>query len=451
MSRPNPFQRHETPDEESERVPLAASTPEPEWPDERDLGDEQLPSYREAVAQGASRRAAQQQASSSHVELPPPFEPMVQERPAQRSRSNLPISTQRLQGMSFCLLLPVILLVAGSVFRSFRNSMTLICSGINFVNAYSNPTPPGASSETSTQDKEEFFLWVVIMGLIAYPLLFMFLLFKCPRIFGLPPGAQSRLPIGSRAMRNGVRRTCISVCCGLSMLYFAAMIVTIWGVIHLANARLMQNFVSQSTAAWVGNYVTLEKTGNGSIGYLCSPTGARVGNISHMGNSGGWTLGINGSQEGFDTIFYVNATNFTPITFNATCRAPNGNGTSSPCLNGGLVFKLDPITNELEEYEAPLNMTIVVLNNSPFLNASSNATVGTTNQYYQGIGQNYAPLGLWFQGSSPLLQVLWFTNSTQACAGLRINFPKENEVLAWPVLGLIWEWWIQWEQNGNCS
>jgi hypothetical protein len=452
MSRPNPFQRHEPPDDESERVPLATHTVEPDWLDERDLGEEPLPSYTEAVAQGASRQSAQRQAALANAELPPPFEQMAEERANRGSRFNSPLSTDKLQKMSFCLLLPMIIFVVGSIFRSFRNSMTLICSGINFVNIYSNPTPPTASPTTSSEDKEIFFLWIIIVGLIAYPFLFIFLIVKFPQLFGLPKNAQRGSSAQSRQAQR-TKRICCSVCLGLSFLFVGVSVATPWGIVHLANSRLQQNFASYSSEDWVGNYVVLENTWNGSIGCLYSPMGIELGSIIFTEIPKGWALAINGSREGFDTITYTNATNLTPTTFNATCR--KGNGTSNPCLFGGLVsqpvpnYSLQPHSSE-PEYDVPINMTISPLNQSTSLNISSVETVGTSSQYYQGIGLNYPPLGTWFQDSSTLLQVLWSTSSSKACAGLRINLSKENEVLAWPVLGIIWEWWERWGQNGGC-
>ena len=48
MSNPSPFVRYRTEGQESEIVPLATETSN--WLEERDLGDERLPTYGEAIA-----------------------------------------------------------------------------------------------------------------------------------------------------------------------------------------------------------------------------------------------------------------------------------------------------------------------------------------------------------------------------------------------------------------
>jgi hypothetical protein len=297
------------------------------------------------------------------------------------------------------------------------------------------------------------------VGLFAYPFFFGFLILAIPRMFGLPANFATSSEVRnhwnsrSTGLQKKAKRICCSIYWGLTVLYFAVIVITLWGVNHLADTRLQQNFVADSMEPWVGNYIVLESMSNGTIGYLYSSTGMKLGDITFMENPESLVLGITGSPENFDTITYTNGTNDMTTLFTATCRGPSGNGTSNPCLSGAMTsqpmpYNPGPGRSSVAEYNNLINVTI---NQSTFLNVSSNTTVGTSSQYYQGIGLDYPPLGTWFQNSSTLLQVLWSTSSAKACSGLRINLSKENEVLAWPVLGIIWAWWVQWGEGGGCA
>jgi hypothetical protein len=109
MSRTPPFPRYGTPREDSETAPLAATREA--WYEERDLSDEVLPSYGEAIADRANTR------QTTRAQRPA-REQMVMATPGRRgSRTLKDISQKSLLNMSPCLLAPVIALIMGAIFR----------------------------------------------------------------------------------------------------------------------------------------------------------------------------------------------------------------------------------------------------------------------------------------------------------------------------------------------
>ena len=167
-------------------------------------------------------------------------------------------------------------------------------------------------------------------------------------------------------------------------------------------------------------------------------------------------MNINGSAQVIEKIIYTNETKTSPIVFSATCRASSSNASHALCLNGGLNRTPVPYHpgvghRSVAEYDSPINITISPLNNSASFNISSNKSfVWTTYSEYQGIGGNYPPLGSWYLDTTEVLEVSWSPNGTRACQGLVINLSKGNELVAWPIVGVIWGWWRQWGENGGC-
>lgn len=334
------------------------------------------------------------------------------------------------------------------------------------MNDYANPTPGTASPTSLSEDKAEFIIWVILWGLIAYPFLFTFLLLITPRIFGLPKATDkpaNAQPTWRTRQSKKIRNRCCGLYCGLTVLYFGIVAVGLWGTLFLANTKLQQTFVLFSGEDWAGNYVVVEKALNGSTVSLFSRSGQQLGDVSFTDLPAGWSMEIDGSAESIQKIVYINTTishaievSNMPILFNATCRAPSSN-ISNPCFFGGLDHIPVPYSpglgdHPVAEFDSPINLTISALNDTAFLNITSTVTgVWTNDNAYQGIGLKYPPLGSWYLNTTPILEVMWSTSGTSACQGLLINLSKDHEILAWPILGMIWEWWEQWGENGGCT
>ena len=354
---------------------------------------------------------------------------------------------------------------------SFLSS--LMFSGTNYVNTYANPIPPTASPDQISTNKSIFIIYMIVWALIAYPFTFSFLLIVTPRLFGLPndisraSAVPTAVRAGTQQSHKHIRNKCCGLYCGLTALYFAIIAVTIWGVLYLAETRLQRTMTLFEAEDWAGNYVVMQKTSGGSIATYYSPAGAQLGSVSFGDASNGWTMDVTGGPKSFEHFVYSNPGLETPITVNASCSVPNatgssnntsnGNTASTPCLTGG--FYEDPIPynpgaghRPTAEYFNYLNFTISPAPNSSDSNNSfSPATVWTSDGYYQGIGLQYPPLGYWFLNTTAVLQIMWSPNASRACDGMRINLSKDHEVIAWPILGIIWEWWMQWgEGQGLC-
>jgi hypothetical protein len=238
----------------------------------------------------------------------------------------------------------------------------------------------------------------------------------------------------------------------MTILYFGIIGVVIFGVIHVAHQKLQQSFETFTAEDWAGNYVIVEKLSNGSAGTLFTKNGTLLGQVIFTPNAQRWTITLDSPTETIQTIVYNGTGTGTAIGFNATCRA---NGTTTPCLIGGLgdfpSFDIYQGYHATAEYANTLTFDISATG-LPFAAIPSNGTEVTTGpQNYQGVGDSYPPLGSWAVGNTPVLDVMWSMNSSTACAGLRVNLSENDEVLAWPVVGLIWQWWIQWGEGGGCS
>jgi hypothetical protein len=331
-------------------------------------------------------------------------------------------------------------------------------SGMDYVNVYANPTPPTSLPDSSDGVKMMFMIWVIAWGIIAYPFLFMFLLLVFPKIFGLPKikdKAANAQSMWRERQSHKARNKCCGMYCGLTVVYFAVVALVLWGTLFLANAKLTQTFVLFSAEDWAGNYVIVEKSFNGSTTLLFSHQGTLLGDVLFNEVSAGWTMDINSTAENVQKFTFTNSTKDTPV-FNATCRAPSTN-ISYSCFSGGLenepaLHTTEPGDHPAEEYDNSLNVTMSAISNSTFLNISSNVwNVWTSFEEYQGIGLKYPPLGTWYVNTTPILEVIWSVTSGRACDGLLINLSKDHEILAWPIVGMIWEWWKQWGEAGGCS
>jgi len=349
--------------------------------------------------------------------------------------------------------------VHGSYLQVFLLSLHYINnSGMDYVNGYADPTPPTSLPNSADKNKMIFMIWVIVWGIIAYPFLFMFLLLVCPKIFGLPKindKAANAQSIWRERQSHKTRNKCCGMYCGLTVLYFGVVALVLWGTLFYARAKLTQTFVLFSAEDWAGNYVVVEKSFNGSTTSLFSRQGTKLGDVFFNDVSAGWTMAINSTAESVQKFTFTNTTRNTPV-FNATCRASSTN-ISDPCFTGGLInepalYNPGPGHRPVEEYDSSLNVTISALNNSAFLNISSNVSdVWTSFEEYQGIGLLYPPLGAWYVNATPILEVIWSISSGRACDGLLINLSKDHEILAWPIVGMIWEWWKQWGETGGCS
>jgi hypothetical protein len=358
--------------------------------------------------------------------------------------------------------------------RILFSNCSLIFSGMNYVNSLADPGPPTASPTQISTNKTIFLIYMIVWALIAYPFTFSFLLIATPQLFGLPSditrasAVPTALRAGTRQSQKHIRNKCCGWYCGLTALYFGVIAVTIWGVLYLANVKLQRTMTLFQAEDWAGNYVVVQKTSSGSVASYYSRNGTQLGAISFADASSGWTMDVTGGPESIQNFVYSDSKDGTPLTVNATCQISNtstgSNSTSNssiisvPCLTGG--FYEDPIpynpgTNHrpVAEYFNNINLTIFPPRNSPdSSDPFSPATVWTNGLYYQGIGLRYPPLGSWYLNTTEILQIIWSSNSTRACDGMRINLSKDHEVIAWPILGIIWDWWMLWgEGQGLCQ
>lgn len=241
----------------------------------------------------------------------------------------------------------------------------------------------------------------------------------------------------------------------MTVLYFGIIAVVIWLVLHVAQQKFQQSFETFAAEDWAGNYVVLEKTSNGSVGMLYTIDGTLIGQVGFTQHASQWSVAVNSSVENIQSIVYTNNTQtqpfaFNAIGFNATCRA---NGTATQCLTGGLErLPIFDLSQKRAEYTNTIRFNISATNGLRFADVAPNGTeVITWGLQYQGIGASFPPLGSWSVGNNLILDVIWSTNSGTACAGLRVNLSKNDEVLGWPVLGLIWQWWQEWGVGEGCS
>lgn len=257
-------------------------------------------------------------------------------------------------------------------------------------------------------------------------------------------------------MRRG-KRNC-GICCGLTVLYIIIMIIAIVVPTQLANNPNTIISITLAKDPWAGSYIVLDSTvANGTIGLTYTRNGESTGNTTLAYFQGGWSVETSNGSDPLKNIIYTNAVpNQTypfGTKFSATCKGDSVHN----CTVGGLTSNPVSVLNTSSDSNTPEFNNDIVLQVTTLvplfvLNMTSNTTVAmTTNQAYQGIGQVYAPLGIWTLGNDPLLEVTWSTSSFGACQGLEVFLSKDNEGIAWLVFGLIWQWWMEWGENdGGC-
>src|SRR5437667_9260215 len=170
MSRPSPFQRYRTQRDDSESVPLAGATEVPEaWYEERDLTDERLPTYGEAVHHNRRTTSSQPPAAATSTGEHPPREQMVLSSSRQSGRT-LNVTQKSLLNFSPCLLAPIIALILGTLFRFDSCVQTRTdYSAMDYLSDYAGPSPPTALPSNADRSKMIFIVWVVVWGVIGYP------------------------------------------------------------------------------------------------------------------------------------------------------------------------------------------------------------------------------------------------------------------------------------------
>jgi hypothetical protein len=293
---------------------------------------------------------------------------------------------------------------------------------------------------------------MIIWGLIAYPLTFAFFLLTTPQVFGLPNLSESERATWRDRHRGDktVRNRCCGLYCGLTILYFAIIAITIWGVLHLSETKLATTMTDFMDADWAGNYVVIDN----ESATIFSRSGIKLGDLTFTTLNQKWSMGINASDENIEEIIYTNSTEYvSPITYNATCHTSNAEKSIDNCVTGGLVGQPVPYNpgqghHAQAEFEDYFNLSIAAIDPLGTLNISTNTSdVYALASAYQGIGGKYPPLGYWYLNSSIVLQVEWSADSGRACQGLLVNLSKEYEGIGWIILGIIWEWWFQWTQQ----
>jgi hypothetical protein len=305
-------------------------------------------------------------------------------------------------------------------------------------------------------DKINFFICMIVGMLMAWPFALCLGLVIDPRVFGLPKDATkvSRIERGAGRRRQVAKARCWTMCCGLNVLYWGVVGVILWGVLHLGDTKLVSTFADQSRLLG-GNYVQLNKDQTGHS-ILYSPSGRVLGDVSFTEGSLSWTMQINDSSVNLTQIIYsgVTPTNGPDeIQLTASCRPSVGDNSTRLCFTGTLLpydISLVPRKSHPGEYQGILNLTLKAGQNDTF-NNSMFVSLSTSTSLYQGIGHTYPPVGQWYVGNTLILGVLWNITENRACDGLRINLAKNSEVLSWSVLGIVWNWWKVWADNGGCT
>jgi len=329
-----------------------------------------------------------------------------------------------------------------------------------FVDSYTMPSPPNALPSQSDNRKKVFGLFTITLGFFAYPSTLAFLLIVFPSLFCLP----SRF-FRSRTQwfwKTGadephfLRWKCCGICLLLTVLYFAAIVLTLWGVVlHYAQNQLEQSTGLMTTQDWVGNWVTIEKTYGGSNATFYDASGDKVGNLPFEQLSNAWSFQINGpaGPTAINNLLYLNATEDRPITFNASCPGLPG-GLYAAVVLGGLTQQ-PVLSNSSDssgaEYVGYINITIFSSMPNVLNITLGETSIWTSGGNYQGIGLNYPPLGTWFVDDEIAVQVAWSTESTRACEGLQIVMANDFKGIGWIILGFVWEWWIAWGMGGGCD
>ena len=307
----------------------------------------------------------------------------------------------------------------------------------------------------------------IAAGLLAYPAAMFTVAFSrqclccCRRSRDVSPRNRGAPATGSGVIHK-------AMVCGFTALFAAPIIVGVVFTILLTRQHLSNtNDVYLAEDVWADKYVIFNTALNGSSASLYSSEKVNLGDVLFTQTSVGWTMQvpeIPDFQQTLEHVVYTNSilssnleTYSVPTRFNATCR----NNSTDNCVTGALTDPA-PYNTDLGFYCGPGQYNAnsndgcaelypdfggdINLSLSPPGNATN---IWTSYQNYQGIGKSYGPLGYWYSGTSPILQVAWITTSAEGdpCQGLEIYLSNDYEEASWIVLGLVWQWWIVWAQH----
>lgn len=416
--------------------------------------DEPLPTYRQALLDRAkdSRQTTTPLRHLSPINLVPDNEPRPTAIGAEARRK-----PTRVAVFAFFMILGFAIAVGG-ISRYDIFLFKIDNSGYRYVRDFSNPSPPYASLEAIVSDKKRFLGYTIAGTMFAYPFLFLTLLVSKPQIFTLPRRHFSDpAPLSQRlgeAQARKKRNHCMGICCGLSALYVIIVVMGIWGTIHLAGTRLDAVMEGYANEDWAANYILMAKTWNGSSAQVFSPTGINLGDVSFSDAAQNWTMSLSNST--ISAITYSDPNKTQAVQLTAFCLKNIAEPTKTEnCITGALAndpvkSTKGPIGPPSGEFSGDFNLTLSSPKNSlSSFNGTIHLRAGTSD--YQGIGKNYAPLGYWYWNSTPIIHVIWNSTQNRACDGLRVNLSKQYEDAGLTLVGIVWEWWKLWSQNGGCA
>ena len=135
------------------------------------------------------------------------------------------------------------------------------------------------------------------------------------------------------------------------------------------------------------------------------------------------------------------------VGFNASCHPFNNNNSTQSCLTGSFTYYrpyegggydchniVDDegfiVGKDCTKPDFGGNISVYLTSPNPILIFNTtNPNVWTSNESYQGVGVSFAPLGYWYFGASPILQVAWDTTNAHAnpCNGLQVYLSEYYE------------------------
>ena len=429
--------------------------------EEQDLADEPLPSYSEALRS---------------TSLPPRRETPTVMRVEQvlhdstlteaEHRTRLPgPSLTRSSRRRYCWLtvgIVAIVFLALGLFRCRHYTMQNIndYSAVKYVQSVAYPMPPTATYGTSFSSGESIFLvFIVLAAITIYPLLIICLQILNPS-FILPGWVPLCCPCcGWLEPKRPPRKTSSKrgtavFCWSTTLIYLALFLVAIVLPLELASSRqknLNAAFGQQDT--WAAGYLEFDQSiANGSISSFFSMNGKEFGTGLELEQTlKGWTMQTNLTQLNAVNYQVGPSFNSTMYQVDATC----GTADSESCLHGYMLPS--SLYAGEEDYTTPDflgNLSIMVSTSSPstVLNLTTNTTtLWTSYQFYQGIGLEYPPLGYWYLADTPIVQVLWSSQTQSPCDGLQIYLSGQylNEALV--IVGFVWQSWNVWGEYNGCE
>src|SRR5271170_597752 len=331
------------------------------------------------------------------------------------------------------------------------------------------PKPPVALFFTPNSQGQFMFACItaVAAGLLAYPAA-MFTVAFFRQYLCCCRGSRDVARRNKGAPAAGSRVIHKAMVCGIGLLFAAPIIAGVVFTVLLTRQHLANmNHTYLLEDVWADKYVIFNTALNGTSASLYSSQKVNLGDVLFTQTSVEWTMQvpeIPDSQQTLEHVVFQKPilspnleTYSTPIQFNATCQ----NNNTENCFTGALTNPA-PYNTDLGSYCGPAQYDAnsdgscaqlypdfggeIKLSILPPDNATN---VWTSYQKYQGIGKSYGPLGYWYRGTSPILQVAWITTSSEGdpCQGLEIYLSKDHEEASWIVLGLVWQWWIIWAQH----